>query len=91
MRRRYAGGERMVVDFSDDKAPDWVESDIGEVRGDKVFVSVLGACGLIYAEATGVPAGGNVGGADGSLQHGRPSGPRAQPPRTTRIVALHLG
>ena len=52
MRLSYAGGERMFVDFSGDKAPDWVGPDTGEVHRDEVFVSVLGACGLIYAEAT---------------------------------------
>jgi transposase len=51
MRLSYAGGERMFVDFSGDKAR-WVEPETGEVHEAEVFVSVLGASGLIYAEAT---------------------------------------
>ncbi len=51
MRLSYAGGERMFVDFSGDKAR-WVDPGTGEVNGAEVFVSVLGASGLIYAEAT---------------------------------------
>lgn len=51
MRLSYAGGERMFVDFSGDKAR-YVDPGTGEVIDAEVFVSVLGACGLIYAEAT---------------------------------------
>lgn len=51
MRLSYAGGERMFVDFSGDRAR-WVDADTGEVHEAEVFVSVLGASGLIYAEAT---------------------------------------
>ncbi len=51
MRLCYAGGERMFVDFSGDKAR-WVDPETGEVNQAEVFVSVLGASGLIYAEAT---------------------------------------
>lgn len=50
MRLSYAGGERMFVDFCGDKAPGWVDPG-GEVHRDEVFVSVLGASGMIYAEA----------------------------------------
>ncbi|MDQ6783677.1 MAG: hypothetical protein M3063_09590 [Actinomycetota bacterium] len=53
MRLSYAGGERMFVDFSGDKAPAWVDPASGEVHRDEVFVSVLGASGMIYAEACG--------------------------------------
>jgi transposase len=52
MRLSYAGGERMFVDFAGDKAPAWVDRASGEVHRDEVFVSVLGASGMIYAEAT---------------------------------------
>lgn len=52
MRLSYAGGERMFVDFCGDKAPAWVDRASGEVHRDEVFVSVLGASGMIYAEAT---------------------------------------
>ncbi|MGH9059142.1 MAG: IS21 family transposase, partial [Acidimicrobiales bacterium] len=51
MRLCYAGGERMFVDFSGDKAR-YVDPGTGEVVEAEVFVSVLGASGLIYAEAT---------------------------------------
>ena len=51
MRLSYAGGERMFVDFCGDKAPAWVDSVSGEVHRDEVFVSVLGASGMIYVEA----------------------------------------
>jgi transposase len=51
MRLSYGGGERMFVDFSGDKAR-WVDPDTGEVHHAEVFVAVLGASGLIYAEAT---------------------------------------
>jgi len=51
MRLSYAGGERMFVDFSGDRAPAWVDRASGEVHRDEVFVSVLGASGMIYAEA----------------------------------------
>lgn len=51
MRLSYAGGERMFVDFSGDKAR-YVDPGTGEVAAAEVFVSVLGASGMIYAEAT---------------------------------------
>ena len=51
MRLSYAGGERMFVDFSGDKAR-YVDPESGEVVEAEVFVAVLGASGLIYAEAT---------------------------------------
>jgi transposase len=51
MRLSYAGGERMFVDFSGDKAR-YVDAETGEVVEAEVFVAVLGASGLIYAEAT---------------------------------------
>lgn len=51
MRLSYPGGERMFVDFSGDKAR-YVDPESGEVIEAEVFVSVLGASGLIYAEAT---------------------------------------
>jgi transposase len=52
MRLSYAGGERMFVDFAGDKAPTWIDPATGEAHRDEVFVSVLGASGMIYAEAT---------------------------------------
>ena len=51
MRLSYMAGERMFVDFSGDTA-EWVDPDSGEVRKAEVFVAVLGASGMLYAEAT---------------------------------------
>ncbi len=51
MRLSYAAGERMFVDFSGDRAS-YVDPDGGEVHSAEVFVAVLGASGLLYAEAT---------------------------------------
>ncbi|MGH9226173.1 MAG: IS21 family transposase, partial [Acidimicrobiales bacterium] len=51
MRLTWAAGERMFVDFSGDKAA-FVDPDSGEVVPAEVFVAVLGASGLLYAEAT---------------------------------------
>ena len=51
MRLTYAAGERMFVDFSGDKAG-WVDPETGEACSAEVFVAVLGASGLLYAEAT---------------------------------------
>ncbi|MGH7744540.1 MAG: IS21 family transposase [Candidatus Dormibacteria bacterium] len=51
MRLSYPGGERMFVDFSGDLA-EWVDPGSGEVHKAEVFVAVLGASGMCYAEAT---------------------------------------
>ena len=51
MRLTYPAGERMFVDFSGDKAS-YVDAETGDVREAEVFVAVLGASGLVYAEAT---------------------------------------
>ena len=51
MRLTYAAGERMFVDFSGDRA-EVVDPETGEVTHAEVFVAVLGASGLVYAEAT---------------------------------------
>jgi transposase len=51
MRLSYPGGERMFVDFSGDTA-EWAEAESGEVHKAEVFVAVLGASGMVYAEAT---------------------------------------
>jgi transposase len=51
MRLSYSAGERMFVDFSGDTA-EWIDPDSGEVRKAEVFVAVLGASGMLYAEAT---------------------------------------
>lgn len=51
MRMTYAAGERMFVDFSGDTAG-WVDPETGEACSAEVFVAVLGASGMLYAEAT---------------------------------------
>jgi transposase len=51
MRLEYAAGERMFVDFAGDTMP-ITNSETGEVWDAQIFVSVLGASGYLYAEAT---------------------------------------
>ena len=51
MRLSYAAGERMFVDFAGDKAT-YVDPDTGEAIAAEMFVAVLGASGMLYAEAT---------------------------------------
>jgi transposase len=51
MRLTWAAGERMFVDFSGDRAS-YLDPDSGEVVPAEVFVAVLGASGMLYAEAT---------------------------------------
>ena len=51
MRLEYAAGERMFVDFAGDTVP-ITDPDTGEVWQAQVFVSVLGASGYLYVEAT---------------------------------------
>ena len=52
MRLEYAAGERMFVDFAGDTVP-VTDPDTGEIWNAQVFVSVLGASGYLYVEATG--------------------------------------
>jgi transposase len=51
MRLEYAAGERMFVDFAGDTVP-VTDPETGEVWQAQVFVSVLGASGYLYVEAT---------------------------------------
>jgi hypothetical protein len=51
MRLEYAAGERMFVDFAGDTVP-VTDPDTGEIWNAQVFVSVLGASGYLYVEAT---------------------------------------
>jgi transposase len=51
MRLSYAGGERMFVDYSGEKAA-WTDPETGEIHHVEVFVSVLGASGMLFARAT---------------------------------------
>ena len=51
MRLEYAAGERMFVDFAGDTVP-IIDAQTGELSDAQIFVSVLGASGYLYAEAT---------------------------------------
>ncbi len=51
MRQQHRPGEKVFTDFSG-KRPQLVERHTGEVIAVELFVSALGASGLIYAEAT---------------------------------------
>ena len=51
MRQVHCAGEKLFVDFSG-KRPSLVDATTGEVVVVELFVGVLGASGLIYAEAT---------------------------------------
>ena len=51
MRQVHRAGEKLFVDFSG-KRPHLVDARTGEERPVELFVGVLGASGLIYAEAT---------------------------------------
>jgi transposase len=51
MRQVHRAGEKLFVDFSG-KRPSLIDATTGEVVLVELFVGVLGASGLIYAEAT---------------------------------------
>ncbi len=51
MRQVHRAGEKAFVDFSG-KKPSIVDQRTGEITAVELFVGVLGASGLIYAEAT---------------------------------------
>ncbi len=51
MRQVHRAGEKLFVDFSG-KRPSLLDATTGEVVVVELFVGVLGASGLIYAEAT---------------------------------------
>jgi transposase len=51
MRQVHRAGEKLFVDFSGQR-PHLVDPTTGEERAVELFVGVLGASGLIYAEAT---------------------------------------
>ncbi len=51
MRQVHRAGEKLLVDYSG-KRPHLVDARTGEERPVELFVGVLGASGLIYAEAT---------------------------------------
>ncbi len=51
MRQRHRAGEKVFVDYSGKKLQ-LVDPQTGELRPVELFVGVLGASGLIYAEAS---------------------------------------
>ena len=51
MRQVHRAGEKLFVDFSG-KRPSLVDATTGALESVELFVGVLGASGLIYAEAT---------------------------------------
>ena len=51
MRQHHAAGDKLFVDYSGKKVP-IVDPDTGVVREAEIFVGVLGASSLTYAEAT---------------------------------------
>jgi transposase len=51
MRQHHAAGDRVFVDYSGKKVP-IVDPATGEVREAEIFVAVLGASNLTYAEAS---------------------------------------
>jgi transposase len=51
MRQEHRGGEKLFVDYSGDGIP-WIDLFTGERREAQLFVAVLGASNLTYAEAT---------------------------------------
>ena len=52
MRQTHVAGDKVFVDFSGKKIP-IIDAATGVVREAEIFVSVLGASNLTYAEATG--------------------------------------
>lgn len=51
MRLSYKSGERMFVDFAGDTAS-YADPETGQIQIAQIFVAVLGASGMLYAEAT---------------------------------------
>lgn len=51
MRQTHVAGEKLFVDYSGDR-PQVIDPITGEVRAVELFVAVLGASNLTYAEAT---------------------------------------
>jgi transposase len=52
MRQSHAGGEKLFVDYAGDTVPVIIDRLTGAVRPAQIFVAVLGASSLAYAEAT---------------------------------------
>lgn len=52
MRQTYLGGEKLFVDYAGDTVPVITDRRTGESRPAHIFVAVIGASSLTYAEAT---------------------------------------
>ncbi len=52
MRQTHAAGEKAFVDYSGKRVPVIIDPLTGEIREAEIFVGVLGASNLTYAEAT---------------------------------------
>lgn len=52
MRQTHLGGEKLFVDYAGDTVPVIVNRLTGETRAAQIFVAVMGASNLTYAEAT---------------------------------------
>ncbi len=52
MRQNYLGGEKLFVDYAGDTVPVIIDRQTGETRAAHIFVAVIGASSLTYAEAT---------------------------------------
>ena len=52
MRQTYNGGEKLFVDYAGDLVPVIVDRLTGEIRKAHIFVAVMGASSLTYAEAS---------------------------------------
>jgi transposase len=52
MRQNHAPGDKLFVDYAGDKLPVVIDRLTGELRDAHIFVAVLGASSLTYAEAT---------------------------------------
>ena len=52
MRQNYLGGEKLFVDYAGDTVPVIIDRRTGETRSAHIFVAVIGASSLTYAEAT---------------------------------------
>ncbi len=52
MRQTYLGGEKLFVDYAGDTVPVVIDRHTGETRQAHIFVAVIGASSLTYAEAS---------------------------------------
>lgn len=52
MRQNYLGGEKLFVDYAGDTVAVIIDRHTGETRAAHIFVAVIGASSLTYAEAT---------------------------------------